>query len=126
MAFKVEKDIVGVMKDFSSYLKRGLADGADRFQILKKLVEEQQTDISRFNDEITYQPNVYTAAANQTQKHRISLLDLFNFHKTDRYNNLNIQTDRTDLDSLKELKKNLPVTYTTAAGNRPGGGDITQ
>ena len=49
MAFKVEKDIVGVMEDFSSYLKRGLADGADRFQILKKLVEEQQTDISKFN-----------------------------------------------------------------------------
>ena len=93
MAFKVEKDIVGVMEDFSSYLKRGLADGADRFQILKKLVEEQQTDISKFNDEITYQPNVYTAAANQTQKHRISLLDLFNFHKTGRYNNLNIQTE---------------------------------
>lgn len=126
MAFKVEKDIVGVMEDFSSYLKRGLADGADRFQILKKLVEEQQTDISKFNDEITYQPNVYTAAANQTQKHRISLLDLFNFHKTGRYNNLNIQTDRTDLDSLRELKMKLPVTYTTAAGNRPGGGDITQ
>ena len=125
MAVKLNKPISEIITGFGSYLAEGLQSLAPDIADIKSFLATKTVDITRFNEYITYADS-FKLAPNRFTQTRISLQELYKFHRDGRFRKFDIRPADNRLATLKASKEHLPNTYTTCTGIRPLKNDITQ
>lgn len=125
MAVKLHKSILEIIAGFGRYLEEGLQEVAPDIADIRNLLATQTVDLARFDEYITYADS-FKSAPNPSRLTRISLRELYDFHRSDQFGRFDIRPQNKSLATLKASKERLPNTYTTGTGIRPLKNDITQ